>query len=141
MNENVKRMIRDLNKYSRGRKGDLSILVWQAANMIEELAEKVDVLEAGIPAEDWSRIRAKEYRQGQLNILKIIDSDIKSEMARIREELKALPPVTPESATGRWITDSLNRRYTWMCSRCHEHYRAMYDYCPSCGMKMESEEV
>lgn len=86
MNENVKRMILDLNKYGKERKGDLSILVLQAANMIEELAEKVDVLEAGIPAEDWSRARAKEYRQGQLNILKIIDSNIKSEMARIRKE-------------------------------------------------------
>jgi lipopolysaccharide biosynthesis regulator YciM len=137
MNENVKRMIRDLNNYSRGRTDHLSTLVWQAANMIEELAEKVDVLEAGIPAEDWSRIRAKEYRQGQLNILKIIDSDIKSEMARVREELKALPPVTP---TGHWMQDGLRRKYTWMCSRCHDHYRAMYDYCPSCGMKMEGEE-
>ena len=95
MNESVKRMILDLNKYGKERKGDLSILVLQAADMIEELADRVDALESGIPAEE---------------------------------------------STGHWMQDGLHRRYTWMCSRCHEHYRAMYDYCPSCGTKMESEE-
>ena len=90
MNESVKRMIRDLNKYGSERKGDLSILVLSAADMIEELADRVDRLEAGTPAEDWSRVRVKEYRQGQLNILKIIDTNAQKEMARIREELQGL---------------------------------------------------
>ena len=90
MNESVKRMIRDLNKYGSERKGDLSILVLSAADMIEELADRVDRLEAGIPAEDWSRVRVKEYRQGQLNILKIIDTNAQKEIARIREELQGL---------------------------------------------------
>ena len=90
MNESVKRMIRDLNKYGSERKGDLSILVLSAADMIEELADRVDRLEAGTPAEDWSRARVKEYRQGQLNILKIIDTNAQKEIARIREELQGL---------------------------------------------------
>ena len=90
MNESVKRMIRDLNKYGHERKGDLSILVLSAADMIEELADRVDRLETGTPAEDWSRVRVKEYRQGQINILKIIEANIHDEIKRIREELQGL---------------------------------------------------
>lgn len=90
MNESVKRMIRDLNKYGSERKGDLSILVLSAADMIEELANKVDALEVGIPAYDWSRVRVKEYRQGQINILKIIEDNIHREIKRIREEMQGL---------------------------------------------------
>lgn len=42
------------------------------------------------PAEDWSRVRVKEYRQGQINILKIIEANIHDEIKRIREELQGL---------------------------------------------------
>ena len=90
MNESVKRMIRDLNKYGSERKGDLSILVLSAADMIEELADRVDRLEDGTPAEDWNRVRVKEYRQGQINILKIIEANVQNEIKRIREELQGL---------------------------------------------------
>ena len=90
MNDSVKRMIRDLNKYGHERKGDLSILVLSAADMIEELADRVDRLEAGIPAEDWSRVRVREYRHGQINILKNIESNIQFEIKRIRDELQGL---------------------------------------------------
>lgn len=90
MKASVKKMIRDLNKYGKERKGDLSILVLSAADMIEELAEKVDQLESGIPTEDWSRARVKEYRQGQLNILKIVEANVQGEMAKIRVVLRGL---------------------------------------------------
>ena len=43
-----------------------------------------------IDCEDWSRVRVKEYRQGQINILKIIEANVQNEIKRIREELQGL---------------------------------------------------
>ena len=48
------------------------------------------------PAEDWNRVRVKEYRQGQINILKIIEANIQNEIKRIREELKGFNEIWME---------------------------------------------
>lgn len=55
-------------------------------------------------------------------------------------QLSLLPSVTPQQRTGRWVKEGQGGRYKWMCSNCGTHHRALYDYCPSCGCKMEVEE-
>lgn len=51
-----------------------------------------------------------------------------------------LPSVNPQQRTGRWVKEGQGGRYKWMCSNCGTHHRALYDYCPSCGCKMEVKE-
>lgn len=41
--------------------------------------------------------------------------------------------------TGLWIKEREGGIYSWRCSNCKSHHRFLYDYCPSCGAKMESE--
>lgn len=59
---------------------------------------------------------------------------------QMRDDIKALPPVTPQQRTGRWVKEGQGGRYKWMCSNCGTHHRALYDYCPSCGTRMEVKE-
>ena len=55
-----------------------------------------------------------------------------------------LPPVTPQSKTGRWI-HILEDWNKWECSECgftkrtDVHVDIGYKYCPNCGCCMESE--
>ena len=46
-----------------------------------------------------------------------------------------------EPKTGHWITDDITERskgaYKYKCDKCGAYHRAMYDYCPSCGAKMQ----
>lgn len=79
--------------------------------------------------------REMTREEAKVFIAQSVRSDI--DIAMVAAAIKA---IEQDPKSGRWITDGLNRKYTWMCSRCHDHYRAMYDYCPSCGMKMEGEE-
>ena len=44
-----------------------------------------------------------------------------------------------EQKTGRWVDDCYLGNYNWMCTNCEAHHRAMYDYCPTCGAKMQKE--
>jgi rubrerythrin len=63
-----------------------------------------------------------------------------SGMSEALGAVENLPSVTPQPRTGRWIKDGQGGRYKWMCSNCGTHHRALYDYCPSCGTRMEVEE-
>ncbi len=36
-----------------------------------------------------------------------------------------------------WFMNSTDYKYT--CSECGAHHRAMYDFCPSCGVDMRGE--
>lgn len=62
----------------------------------------------------------------------------------IQQTLEDLPPVNPQPKTGHWIKDDITERskseYKHKCDRCGAYHRAMYDYCPSCGTRMESED-
>jgi rubrerythrin len=64
----------------------------------------------------------------------------KSLMGRVMFFTEQLPSVTPHPKIGRWIKEGQGGRYKWMCSNCGTHHRALYDFCPSCGTKMEVEE-
>jgi hypothetical protein len=67
---------------------------------------------------------------------------IRKEAVEIVEDvcIKREPSVTPQQRIGRWVKEGQGGRYKWMCSNCGTHHRALYDYCPSCGTKMEVEE-
>ena len=42
--------------------------------------------------------------------------------------------------TGKWtIEDVHSATYKYCCSECKAHHRARYDFCPTCGAKMEDE--
>ena len=43
---------------------------------------------------------------------------------------------------GKWITDNPHSEiYRYACSECHAHHRARYDFCPSCGCRMEEGDA
>lgn len=42
---------------------------------------------------------------------------------------------------GRWtIADCHAAMYPYCCSNCTAHHRARYDFCPSCGAKMDGKD-
>lgn len=51
------------------------------------------------------------------------------------KRIKALPPVTPQPKTGKWIDEFGGCE----CSKCGRLEGGYSDYCPNCGAKMESE--
>lgn len=65
----------------------------------------------------------------------------------LESRIKALPSVTPQQRTGRWIEKEEEGEaepfIIWECSECHcvdEDGKPSYKYCPQCGAKMEVEE-
>lgn len=55
----------------------------------------------------------------------------------LQNEVKKLPPVTPEPRTGKWLINSDG--YYPYCSECKAEPKSgeMTDFCPNCGAKME----
>ena len=50
------------------------------------------------------------------------------------DDVKALPPVTPQPKTGHWISHHHGCEYE--CSECHDKQRTKSNYCTNCGAKM-----
>jgi len=56
-------------------------------------------------------------------------------------EVRALPSVTPQSKTGRWITSHIPESVLCECSACGFTCGAYsFNYCPNCGAKMQEVE-
>lgn len=93
--------------------------------------------QANKPCEDViSRERALEPYKG-LN-----DDDVIS-VRLIKKNIIELPPVTPNKPKGHWV----HKGQGIYCSECGEESgynpfgaSRFSDYCPSCGIEMESEE-
>ena len=72
------------------------------------------------------------------------EEDVYIKVSDAVQLLRELPSVKPQEPTGHWIKDDITERskveYKHKCDRCGAYHRAMYDYCPSCGAKMESED-
>ena len=60
------------------------------------------------------------------------------------QELSALPTVTPQQRTGRWIEyvepDDAEPLVLWRCDNCDTVERRKTLYCPQCGCRMEVKE-
>jgi hypothetical protein len=70
----------------------------------------------------------------------ITDCTIEEYIARLRDKLSKLPPVTPKEKTGHWIFDEILDRH-YYCSECKSMGVDYWDYCPECGARMvESQE-
>lgn len=57
----------------------------------------------------------------------------------IANSLRRLPSITSQPKMGRWIFDKILDKH-YYCSECKSMGVNYWDYCPSCGAKMESEE-
>lgn len=61
---------------------------------------------------------------------------------KMRNYLKALPPVTPQRPKGKWIMHK--HEMLMICTNCEEEIwymgRRDFKYCPNCGAEMEVEE-
>lgn len=57
----------------------------------------------------------------------------------VRYRIATEETVQPQKV-GKWIKDEHGYQYKWVCSNCQLHHRAMYNFCPSCGAKMEEGE-
>lgn len=59
----------------------------------------------------------------------------------LSKKIKALPSVTPQQRTGRWIKQ--NYGWNWQCSECGfvtpPSAKEIFTFCPKCGCKMEVE--
>ena len=54
----------------------------------------------------------------------------------VRGNLLNFPTIEPKK--GKWtVEDCHAATYKYCCSNCTAHHRARYDYCPSCGARME----
>ena len=87
--------------------------------------------------------------------MRLIDAD--ELMARLRKDplfgliepygiesvIAAAPTIEAEPVRrGHWtIEDCHAATYKYCCSECKAHHRARYDYCPTCGAKMEEQKV
>ena len=72
-------------------------------------------------------------RQAVLDILSLYLNDT----TMIEEDVKALPPVTPQPKTGHWVYKNLKGQF---CSACDEQSVWKFNYCPNCGAKMVKEQ-
>jgi hypothetical protein len=84
-------------------------------------------------------------RQAVIEYIEASEAELghSTENELVCQDIKELPPVTPQQKTGQWIrVDSKKVR----CSECDViHLIAQYplakiDWCPNCGAKMEVEE-
>ena len=54
-------------------------------------------------------------------------------------EFRSLPSAQPERKTARWEILYPNHTYKYHCSECGANYKYMFDFCPSCGARMDGE--
>ena len=67
-----------------------------------------------------------------------IFSDDEEEATRYHALSWAIQALNEQQRTGRWtLEDCHAATYKYCCSNCKAHHRALYDFCPSCGARME----
>ena len=77
-------------------------------------------------------------RQAAIDALETTSFDDYGDYMRARELIEGLPSAEPEQKRGKWTHEDCHAMtYKYCCSNCNAHHRAMYNYCPSCGARME----
>ena len=74
-------------------------------------------------------------RQAAINEIRWEEEYGRIDTRKAIEVLKGLPSAEPERKMGKWHVEGFN---VW-CTNCGFHPTAIevFDYCPSCGAKME----
>ena len=54
-------------------------------------------------------------------------------------DMMRFPSAPPQRKKGRWSKPFNMGTYKYQCSECEKLSRAMYDFCPNCGARMEGE--
>ena len=70
------------------------------------------------------KLRGVTYEDGKIIDVHIRDTD---------DVVKVFVPVRH----GRWIQQQLNGTHIWRCSKCETVGSPQWNYCPSCGAKMD----
>lgn len=89
-----------------------------------------------------SRKDAIEWVQNILTVDRYYHPHSKSRNVPIDEVIDSLErvPSINKIKSGRWThEDRYSATYKYRCSECGAHHRARYDYCPSCGARMDAE--
>lgn len=56
-------------------------------------------------------------------------------------DIQKLSSVRPqEPKTGHWIYQNGYVPFKWKCDQCFAEHKTDFNYCPTCGARMESEE-
>ena len=70
--------------------------------------------------------------------------ELKENPYQLWYRIQALPSVTPQQRTGRWIEyvepNDAEPLVLWRCENCDTVERRKTSYCPDCGTRMEVEE-
>ena len=106
---------------------------------IPTIGEQVDALDMAIEALEKEPCDDAISRQAVIDEMGDTNMDIYTE--EVKDFVRSLPPVIPQTKAGRWIFDAfdemLNKHY--YCSECKSMGVDYWDFCPNCGAKMEVE--
>ena len=93
-----------------------------------------DVFTGSVKDVDFSAIQAADFKVSRgLNE----DGILYVPYADVKKYLKQSPSA---ERIGHWKYAYALEEYRYRCSECFSNHRAKYNYCPSCGAKMESEQ-
>ena len=104
-----------------------------------------------------SRQAAIDALDGEIEITGRTNAEaVKGYVRLVKDRLERLPSATPRQKIGRWEHGKeISREYRgqalvsidyldWHCSNCHcvveQSIKPKWDYCPSCGAKMQESE-
>lgn len=120
----------------------------EAIKKIKKVIEEVPIFEGELEAFDMA-IKALEQelcddaisRQAVMDCFKKWQPYMATRLFDFEKELSALPSVTPQQRTGRWITSHIPESVLCECSVCGFACGAYsFNYCPNYGAKMEVQE-
>lgn len=117
-------------------------------NVMECTIQMLEELPSAQPLnDDWEKYSDLEFSEPYYTDIQVLSQlrsmyncfDPKEEP--IYHALSMAIEALQEQKTGKWtIEDCHAATYKYCCSECNAHHRARYDFCPTCGTRMECEE-
>ena len=103
---------------------------WLGTNEGREKIESAVEFLCGEPCDDAISRQAVLDAIGRVGMCKCSTNEIEA-VSECTRAVKALPLVTAEPKTGRWIKH--DNGAWWECSKCHAERAYGNEYCPDCG--------